>query len=103
VTTPAQAPVQLAAPTNLQAPAALVTTTSVTLTWSSVTGATGYTVQRSSNGGTTWVLAGTAATTTYRVTGLTTKTPYQFRVIATNGNPAMQSQPSAPPISVTTK
>jgi hypothetical protein len=102
ITTPAAPAGRLATPTNLAAPAALITTTSVTLTWTGVTGATRYIVERSTNPITTWTQIAVVTTPTYRVTGLTTKTSYNFRVSASNGNPAQQSLPSAP-LLVTTK
>ena len=104
VTTPNPAPVRLATPTGFQAPAALITTTSVTLTWNAVTGATSYIVERGTPAGapTTWTLVGSPATPSLRVTGLTTKTAYTFRVSASNGVAASQSLPTAP-LTVTTK
>ena len=101
-TTPGPPVTQLLAPTNLTAPAALITTNSVTLTWSASTGATGYTISRSTNGGTTWTAVGTATGLTFRVTGLTTKTTYMFAVQATNGTPAATS-PRSTPVTATTK
>ncbi len=76
--------------------------TTVTLVWASVTGATGYKTQKSTDGGSTWAAttvqpAGTATTVTE--TGLTTATTYQFRVASTVGG--VDSAYSAP-ISVTT-
>jgi large repetitive protein len=69
--------------------------TSVALAWSAMTGATGYTVQRSSNGGTTWTTAGTVGSgvTSFTDTGLTEATTYKYRLIATNA--AGSSAPSA--------
>jgi hypothetical protein len=95
---------RLATPTNLQAPAVLITTTSVTLTWNGVPGATRYIVERSPAPPTlaTWTQVGIATTSTFRATGLTRGTSYLFRVSASNGNPAQQSLPSAP-LLVTTR
>jgi hypothetical protein len=45
---------------------------------------TGYTVEYSSNGGTTWIRSGTSATTPATVTGLANGTAYVFRVSAVN-------------------
>jgi hypothetical protein len=80
--------------------------TSVALVWSNVTGATGFTVQRSANGGTTWTTAGTVGSgvTTFTDTGLTEATSYTYDVTATNsaGSSApsvartVASQPAAP-------
>ncbi len=69
--------------------------TSIALVWSNVTGATGFTVQRSTNGGSTWTTAGTVGTgvTTYTDTGLTEATSYTYHVIATDA--AGSSAPSA--------
>jgi FtsP/CotA-like multicopper oxidase with cupredoxin domain len=101
-TTIAAPPVALATPTNLQAPAALITATSVRLTWKTVTGATNYIIQRSTDNGVTWTQVGLSPTANAQVTGLVTKTTYRFRVIATNGNPSSNSLPSAS-VTATTK
>lgn len=75
--------------TSLAAPATLVasnvSTTSMTLTWAAVTGATGYILERAtaSNFGTGLTTAYTGALLTTSVTGLTTGTTYYFRVRAT--------------------
>ena len=60
--------------------------TSVALSWTSAAGATGYRVERSGNGGSTWVAAGTIASgvTTFTDTGLSEATSYIYRVFATN-------------------
>jgi hypothetical protein len=91
-------PTRLPAPTNLAAPAALITTTSITLTWTGVTGATGYTIQRAPGAGPggTFVVVGSSTAPTFRAAGLTRGTTYRFQVLATNGNPASTSLPSAP-------
>ncbi|MQY39290.1 Exochitinase 1 [Streptomyces sp. RB17] len=65
-----------AAPTGLQATA--VTSSSVTLSWSAITGATGYTVYR--DGTRSQTVSGTSAT----VTGLSASTAYGFQVTASN-------------------
>lgn len=71
----------LAPPSGLAASA--ITATGVTLNWNAVPGATGYTVEKSSDGGSTWTSAGADPTAaTLAVTGLTTATSYQFRVRA---------------------
>ncbi|MHB9130644.1 MAG: fibronectin type III domain-containing protein [Armatimonadota bacterium] len=65
--------------------------TSVKLNWSTVPDATGYRLQFSSNGGTTWTDVVTvptplpAITTSYNVNGLTAGTVYYFNLIAVNG------------------
>ncbi len=58
------------------------------MSWASSTGATGYTVQRSTNNGSTWtsVITTAAGTTTYQDTGLTAGTTYEYRVQANGGN-----------------
>ena len=60
--------------------------TSVALTWTDVTGETGYRIDRSTNNGSTWTTAGTvgAGFTTFTDTGLTEATSYTYRVVATN-------------------
>ncbi|MGQ4414780.1 chitinase [Streptomyces sp. SAS_269] len=70
------------APTVPAAPAGLTvsgtTSSSVTLSWSAVSGATGYDVYR--NGTKVTAVTGTSAT----ITGLTASTSYSFQVTATN-------------------
>ncbi len=75
-----------AAPLNLSASA--VSTSQINLTWTGSTGATGYTVQRSANGGSSWTTVTTTAagTTSYADTGLAAGTTYEYRVQATGGN-----------------
>ncbi|MYZ35886.1 glycoside hydrolase family 18 protein [Streptomyces sp. MnatMP-M17] len=86
--TPAQPP---AVPTGLRA--GTVTSSSVALSWSPVTGATGYTVYR---GGTKALdVSGTSAT----VTGLSPSTAYSFQVAATN---AAGASALSPAVSATT-
>ncbi|MFD7893941.1 chitinase [Streptomyces sp. NPDC059743] len=86
--TPAQPP---AVPTGLRA--GTVTSSSVALSWSPVTGATGYTVYR---GGTRALdVSGTSAT----VTGLSPSTAYSFQVAATN---AAGASALSPAVSATT-
>jgi fibronectin type 3 domain-containing protein len=75
------------APSGLAAPAASITTNSITLNWTSNTpNATGFVVERSPNGN-TWTTVGTVAQTTattysFTNTGLTTRTTYRYRVRA---------------------
>ncbi|UJQ86716.1 major tail protein [Gordonia phage Jalebi] len=80
-----------------------VTSTSVVLNWAEVPGASGYKVEKSSDGGSTWSSAGTdpadGSTTTLTASTLTAATTYLFR-ISTKKN-GTTSSPSAP-ISVTT-
>jgi FtsP/CotA-like multicopper oxidase with cupredoxin domain len=94
VTTQTAATTKLASPSTLAAPAALITTNTVTLVWNGVTGATQYVVERAlASAPTVWTQVGLPAVPTLRVTGLTTKTNYLFRVSASNGIPAAQSNP----------
>jgi hypothetical protein len=75
-----------AAPTSLTATAA--SSSEIDLKWTSAAGATGYLVQRSPNGSSSWAQIGSVAggsTTTYADTGLTAATTYFYRVIATGG------------------
>jgi mannan endo-1,4-beta-mannosidase len=80
--------VVLPAPTNVSASA--VTPTSVTLTWSAVTGAVRYRVVQTSGG-----LANqtTVTSTTATISGLTPATSYSFQVYAIDAQ-GQQSQPS---------
>lgn len=76
-TTPVAIPVM--PPTGILSSA--LSATDVTLTWDAVTGATGYTVEKSVSPFTSWSSAGTDPTSpTLAVTGLTTGTAYHFRV-----------------------
>ncbi len=79
-------------------------TTSITLSWTNnLTTATGYTVQRSTNG-TTWTTVTStvpAGTYTYTDSGLAANTQYYYRVQANNGTlysnvVATMTQPPAP-------
>jgi FtsP/CotA-like multicopper oxidase with cupredoxin domain len=82
--TPQGAPV---APTNLKA--TTIGTNYVILSWTdNANNEQGFYIERSTNGGTTWTRVGqtVANSTTYRNNGLTTKTPYLFRVQAFNAN-----------------
>jgi fibronectin type 3 domain-containing protein len=74
------------APTSLTATA--VSPTQINLAWVASTGAASYSIDRSSDGGTTWAaLATTTATVLkYANTGLTTGTTYTYRVHATNAS-----------------
>ena len=64
--------------------------TSISLTWSAGAGATGYQLQRSTDGS-NWVVAGTVAAVTHFIdSGLGEAESYQYRLMATNavGNSA---------------
>ena len=77
-TAPAQV---IAAPTNLKATdASSGNNYRMSLTWTTVTGATGYEV--SAKSGTTWSVLNTTTGNTYTATGLTADTLYAFRVRA---------------------
>ncbi len=75
------------------ATAAAVSATEVDLAWTPSLGATGYLIESSSDGGTTWATVTTATGLTYANTGLTADTSYQYRVSAVNasGNSAPSS------------
>lgn len=64
--------------------AANVATTTLTLNWTAVSGAGSYYVEQKTTAGSTWTRIGTPTTNTLAVTGLTTDTPYDFRVTAIN-------------------
>jgi fibronectin type 3 domain-containing protein len=70
---------QVAAPENL---AATVGNARATLTWSAVTGASGYTIERSTTIGHTFTPIATSAVTTFTDTGLTNGTNYYYVVTA---------------------
>ena len=72
------APTPPPAPTNLSSTGK--TDTSVDLSWTAVTGATGYNVYQ----GTTKLTSTPITATTYTATGLTQNTPYSFTVTAVN-------------------
>jgi len=68
------------APSNLNSSS--ITTTSATVSWSTVNGATNYTVQYKTSAASTWMTAGTTAGTIYNLTGLTASTAYNWQVKA---------------------
>jgi hypothetical protein len=72
----------LAAPTSVVATA--TSTSAATITWSAVTGATGYAVYRSS-GNSAFTLRATSAAPTYNDTPLSANTTYLYKVLATAG------------------
>ena len=71
-------------PTGVTAVAA--SSSSVTVSWSSVSGATGYYVYRSLSSSGTYSQVGTSTTTSYTNTGLLANTMYYYRVTAYNNN-----------------
>ncbi|HEX6984284.1 MAG TPA: fibronectin type III domain-containing protein, partial [Planctomycetaceae bacterium] len=64
--------------------ATAVSSSQVDLTWSAASGATGYKVERSADGGATWAQVGTTTAASYAATGLSAGTAYAFRVRAYN-------------------
>lgn len=71
----------LVAPAGLSATAA---TTSITLNWTAVTGATGYTIYRSTTSGSYGAALSTSATNSYTDTSVSTGVAYYY-VVKTNG------------------
>jgi titin len=65
-----------------------VSNTSIRLNWTNVAGETGYRIERSADGSTGWTTIKTAGTDVlnYIDTGLTTDTPYFYRVTAFNAS-----------------
>ena len=57
-----------------------ITKTSVSLSWSSVSGAAEYRVEYAESGSDSWTEDGTTTSTSYTVSGLVCNTGYQFRV-----------------------
>jgi len=70
------------APTGVTATAA--SSSSITVSWSSVSGATGYYVYRSSTAAGTYTQAGSSTSTSYTNTGLSASTTYYYKVAAYN-------------------
>ncbi len=60
-----------------------ITTTSATLNWGAVTGATSYTLQWKLAGAGTWTTVTGLASTNYNLTGLAMNIAYKFQVLAT--------------------
>ncbi len=84
-TTRTLAPLPPAPATSPDPVTAVGATTSVTISWTAVPGATGYRVQRLSAAGLWDLVAKVANTvTTYKNSGLTSGTPYAYRVLALN-------------------
>jgi hypothetical protein len=71
-------------PTTPGAPQVTPSLTSTVVTWtpSTAAGAPTYTVQRSADGGRTWTTVSTTSATSFTDNGLTSGTPYSYRVIA---------------------
>jgi hypothetical protein len=73
-----------AAPTGLTATAA--SQSQINLSWSAASGATSYTVLRSTTSGGPYSSVGTSATTSFSNTGLSCNTTYYYVVTASNGS-----------------
>lgn len=73
-----------AAPTGLNAGS--VATTSAVLSWSPVSGATGYTVQFKTSSASTWTTAGSTANAAFTLNNLMASTAYQWQVKANCSN-----------------
>jgi lysophospholipase L1-like esterase len=83
-----------AAPATLTATA--ISTSQVDLSWSAVAGATGYRVERSTDGATWASLAQlTGSVTSHSDTGLAPGTTYRYRVVATNAGGESAPSPVA--------
>ncbi|HND89051.1 MAG TPA: fibronectin type III domain-containing protein, partial [Saprospiraceae bacterium] len=78
VTAATCAPQSGTAPTNLNA--TNIGTTSATLQWGAVTGATNYTVQYKPSTATTWTTSGAITATSLAINNLTANTAYQWQV-----------------------
>jgi hypothetical protein len=74
----------LSTPTNVTAMAA--SASSITVSWSAVSGATDYYVYRATSATGTYSRVGSAPSTTYTNTGLTTGTTYYYKVSSYNGS-----------------
>ncbi|HHV65407.1 MAG TPA: hypothetical protein GXX46_10105 [Peptococcaceae bacterium] len=86
-----------AAPTNLTATA--TDTDEISLSWSSVSGATSYTIYRATSSSGTYSNIATVNSTSYKNTGLTANTTYYYKIRAVNS--AGQS-PDSSSVSATT-
>ena len=87
-------------PTGVRATA--TSTSSITVSWNSVSGATGYNIYRNISGSYTQV--GTSTTTSYTDTGLTADTTYYYRVTASTsaGESSQSGNVSATTSSIST-
>ncbi len=86
-----------AAPTGLSATP--VSSSQINLAWTGPAGATGYQIQESTNGGSSWTQIGSTSSTSYQATGSTAGTTYEFRVLATWSN---RTSPASSVVSATT-
>lgn len=89
----------LAAPTGLAASGE--TASSIDLSWEAVAGADGYTVEYSSDGGTTWASV-TATGASAQLTELAASTEYTVRVMATDSTGAAEDSPWSDAVTATT-
>jgi titin len=88
-------------PTTPGAPQVTPSLTSTVVTWtpSTAAGAPTYTVQRSADSGRTWTTVSTTSATSFTDNGLTSGTPYSYRVIAEY---AGMTSPTSPVTATTT-
>jgi uncharacterized protein (TIGR02145 family) len=94
----ATATTRVGTPTGVTA--AANSTSSITVSWSSVAGADGYRIYRSTASSGTYIQVGTSETTSYENTGLTANTAYYYKVSAySSGGEGSQSDA----VSATTK
>lgn len=78
-----------------------ITATSMDLAWTAVTGADGYEIQYSANGGATWTTV-TDTASPLALTGLAGGTEYTIRIRATDSTGAALPSPWSTPITATT-
>jgi hypothetical protein len=81
--------------------AAAASSSQINVSWADTAAETGYRVERSTDGGATWALAGTAApnATSFADTGRSASTTYAYRVFATN---AAGTSPASAVVTATT-
>ena len=92
------APPAPAAPTGVSATA--LNATQVKLTWTAVSGATGYRAERSPDGSTAWTQVGTSTAASFTDSNLVPTTTYFYRISALNGP---SSSPPSSVVSATTQ
>nr|MBA2671146.1 fibronectin type III domain-containing protein [Gemmatimonadota bacterium] len=85
-------PEQLSAPSSVTVSA--TGPTAVSVSWTAVSGATSYSVERSVGASGDFSSAGTASTTSFTDSGLSPETDYRYRITATSGS--LSSPPSTP-------
>jgi fibronectin type 3 domain-containing protein len=88
----------LAAPTGVTATAA--STTQINLAWTAVSGATSYTVQRSTTSGGPYTTVGSPTTASFADTGLSPGTAYFYVVQAVNGSGSSASSAQVSAVTV---